>query len=171
MKFPIRFTGRYRTDLTKDEVLARIHGLLNSESRLLFFNVYRYYGDVSENEFTIFRQRFDWWGMMSCRVKGTISNENGTVVQTRLTIPWAIVVVFVFITVTSLPVFLTADEITINGEARPADFSWRVIMFLLGFILPACMMCAIAILPAKFTERKLRKILNLEEFGVLLNKS
>lgn len=63
---------------------------------------------------------------MSSRLKGRVLNENGTIVKTRITIPWLIVIMFLFVTLTSFSAILMADEITVNGEVRPARFSNEV---------------------------------------------
>jgi len=96
------FTNKYRSDLTREEVLTRIDDLLRSKSKFLFFSRHQYFGEVSENEFTLIRQKFDWWGMMSSRLKGRMFNEGGTIIRTRITIPWAIVTIFLLVTVTAL---------------------------------------------------------------------
>lgn len=170
MKSPFRFSNKYRSDLAKDEVFARIDHLLMSKSKFLFFSVHQYFGVVSENEFTLTRRRFDWWGMMSSRLKGRVSKGDGTIVHTRITIPWAIVIVFLFVTLTALYAIIKADEMTVNGEIRQADFSLKVMMVLLVFVLPACMIFAISLLPAKLTERKIIKLLNLQELQELENR-
>jgi hypothetical protein len=171
MKFFFRFTGKYRTDLSKEEVLKRIEQLLNTKSRFLFFESHRTFGTVLYDKFTLTRQRFDWWGVMSSRLQGTILNGNGTIVHTRITVPWLIVVIFSFVTVTTLSVILKADELTFSGEIRQADFSLKAMMVVLGVVFPACMIFAVAILPAKFTEHKIIKILNLEELHDLADEA
>lgn len=163
MKSYFSFNGNYRTDLTKREVAARIDELLRSKSRFLFFAVRQYFGTVSENEFTLTRQKFDWWGMMSSRLKGRILHADRTIIHTKITIPWVIVTIFLFITLTAVFAILKADEMTVNGEVRQADFSLKAMMVLLLFVFPAFMIFAISILPAKLMERKLIKLLNLQE--------
>jgi hypothetical protein len=171
MKFFFLFTGKYRTDLSKEEVLKRIEQLLKTKSRFLFFEAHRTFDTVSYDKFTLTRQRFDWWGMMSSRLHGSVLNANGTIVHTRITVPSLIVTIFSFITLTSLFAILKSNEITVNGEIRQADFSLKAMMVLLGVVFPACMIFAVAILPAKFTERKIIKILNLEELHDVANKA
>jgi hypothetical protein len=171
MKSPFRFSNKYRSDLAKDEVCSRIDHLLKSKSRFLFFNVHRSFGGVSENEFTLTRQKFDWWGMMSSRLKGRVFNGDGTIVHTRITIPWVIVTIFLFVTLTAVFAILKADEMTVNGEVRQADFSLKAMMVLLVFAFPAFMIFAISILPAKLMERKLIKLLNLQELHDLENRA
>jgi hypothetical protein len=171
MKFLFRFSAKYRTDLSKEEVLKRIEELLKTKSRFLFFEAHRTFGTVSYDKFTLTRQRFDWWGTMSSRLQGTILNGNGTIVHTRITVPWLIVTIFSFITLTSLFAILKTDELTFNGEIRHADFSLKAMMVLLGVVFPSCMIFAVAILPAKFTEHKIIKILNLEELHDVANKA
>jgi hypothetical protein len=155
------FTNKYRSDLGREEVLARINDLLQSESKFLFFSIHQYFGAVSEGEFTVTRQKFDWWGMMSSRLKGRVFNDGGTIIHTRITIPWVIVTIFLFVTVTALFAILKADEMTVNGEIRQADFSLKAMMVLFVFVFPSCMIFAIAILPAKLTERRIVKLLKL----------
>ncbi|HEY8935794.1 MAG TPA: hypothetical protein VIM65_11260 [Cyclobacteriaceae bacterium] len=162
MNFLFSFTNKYRSDLEQEEVFARIDNLLKSKSKFLFFSIHQYFGAASENEFTLTRQKFDWWGMMSSRLKGRVFNEGGTVIRTRITIPWVIVAIFLFVTVTALFAILKADEMTVNGEIRQADFSLKALMVLLVFVFPACMIFTIAILPAKLIERKIVKLLELQ---------
>lgn len=102
------FTNKYRSDLEREEVFARIDDLLKSKSNFLFFNIHQYFGVVSENQFTLTRQKFDWWGMMSSRLKGRVFNQDGTIIHTRITIPWVIVTIFLFVTVTALFAILKA---------------------------------------------------------------
>ena len=163
MKSYFSFNGNYRTDLTKREVAARIDELLRSKSRFLFFAVRQYFGTVSENEFTLTRQKFDWWGMMSSRLKGRILHADGTIIHTKITIPWVIVTIFLLVTLTAAFAILKANEMTVNGEVRQVDFSLKATMVLLVFAFPAFMIFAISILPAKLMERKLIKLLNLQE--------
>lgn len=163
VKLLFRFRTTYRTDLATEEVSKRIEQLLQSKSGFLFFKLHQHFGAVSGNEFTLSRHRFDWWGMMSSRLKGKILNENGTVVKIRITIPWLIVTMFLFVTLTSLSAILMADEITVNSEVRPADFLVKSMMVLFVFILPACLIFAIGILPAKKIEHKLIDTLNLKD--------
>ena len=59
---------------------------------------------------------------------------------------------------------------TVNGAIRQADFSLKAMMVLLVFVFPACMIFAIAILPAKLIERKIIKLLNLEKLHNLDNR-
>jgi hypothetical protein len=170
MKSLFRFRATYRTDLATEEVSKRIEQLLQSKSRFLFFKFHEHFGAVSGNEFTLSGRRFDWWGMMGSRLKGRVLNENGTVVKTRITIPWLIVIIFLFVTLTSLSAILMADEITVNGEVRPANFLVKSMMVLLVFILPACLIFAIGILPAKRIEHKLIDTLDLKEYRELVRE-
>lgn len=162
MKSLFSFRNKYRSNLGKDEVFTRIDHLLKSKSKFLFFSVHQYFGAISENEFTLTRQKFDWWGMMSSRLKGRVFNGDGTIVHMRITIPWVIVIIFLFVTLTALFAILKADEMTVNGEIRQAYFSLKAMLVSLTFVLPACMIFAIAILPAKMMERKIVKLLNLQ---------
>lgn len=170
MKSLFRFSARYHTDLAEEEVSKHIDQLLQSKSKVLFFNIHQYFGTVSNNEFTITTQRFDWWGMICSRLKGRVLNENRTIVETRITIPWIVVTIFSFVNLTALSAILKADEITVNGEARPADLLFKLMMALIIFILPGCMIFAIAILPAKRIEQKLIKTLDLKEDRTLARK-
>jgi hypothetical protein len=170
MKSLFRFTATYRTELEKEEVLKRIEQLLKTKSRFLFFQFHQYFGTVSGDKFTLSRQRFDWWGMMSSRLKGSVLNGNGTVVHTRITVPWLIVISFSFASLTAVFSILTADEMTVNGEVTEADFSLKAMMGFVVFVLPACVIFATAILPAKWTEHKIIKILNLVEHHDVPNR-
>lgn len=107
---------------------------------------------------------------MSSRLKGRVLNENGTVVKTRISIPWLIVIIFLFVTLASLSAIITADEMTVNGEVRPADFLMKSMMVLFVFILPACLIFAIGILPAKRIEHKLIDTLDLKEYRDLVRE-
>jgi hypothetical protein len=169
MKSLFWFSNKYRSHLEREEVFARIDDLLKSKSKFLFFSVHQYFGSVSENGFTLTRQKFDWWGMMSSRLEGRVSNGDGTIIHTQITIPWVIVTIFLFVTLTALFAILKADEMTVNGEIRQADFSLKAMMVLLLFVFPACMIFAIAILPAKLIERKIIKLLDLEKVHDLEN--
>ena len=170
MKILFRFCATYRTDLATEEVSKRIEQLLQHKSGFLFFKLHKHFGAVSGNAFTLSRHMFDWWGMMSSRLKGTVLNENGTVVKTRITIPWLIVTMFLFVTLASLSAILMADEITVNGEVRPADLLMKSMMVLFVFILPACLIFAIGILPAKRIEHKLIDTLDLKEYRDLVRE-
>lgn len=143
IKFLFRFRATYRTDLATEEVSTRIEQLLEKKSGFLFFKPHQHFGAVSGNEFTLSRHRFDWWGMMS-RLKGRVLNENGTVVKTRITIPWLIVTMFLFVTLASLSAILMADEMTVNGEVRPASFLMKAMMVMFVFVFPACLIFTIA---------------------------
>ena len=101
---------------------------------------------------------------MGSRLKGRVLNENGTVVKTRITIPWLIVTMFLFVTLTSRSAILMPDEITVNGEVRPANFLMKSMMVLFVFILPACLIFAISTLPSKMIEHKLIDTLDLNEY-------
>jgi hypothetical protein len=164
MKSYFSFNSKYRTDLTSQEVFVAIDQLLGRKSRFLFFFAHQYFGTVTDSEFTLTRQRFDWWGIMSSRLKGRILNDNGTVVQTKVTIPWAIVTIFCFIIPTTLFSVITADEMTVNGEVTRADFFSKVMVASLVIAFPACMIFAISILPTKLMERKLIELLKLKEY-------
>ena len=77
---------------------------------------------------------------------------------------------FLFVTLTSLSAILMADEITVNGEVRPADFLMKSMIFFFVFILPACLIFAISILPAKKIEIKLIDTLALKEYRELVRE-
>ncbi len=137
MRFLFSFKNKYRTNLSEQDVYECINQLVETKSRFLFVSIHQYFGAVSEGEFTVTRQKFDWWGMMSSRLKGRVFNDGGTIIHTRITIPWVIVTIFLFVTVTALFAILKADEMTVNGEIRQADFSLKAMMVL--FVFPACM--------------------------------
>jgi hypothetical protein len=162
MKSLFRFSGKYRTDLAPEEVSARIDQLLQSKSKFLLFSFHQYFGAVNGSEFTLTGQRFDWWGIMNSRLKGSMINENGTVVRTRITIPWVLVTFFCLFSLITLSVLLKADQITVNGETRPAEFLDILMMALIVLVIPGCMIYFTTTLPAKRIEWKLIEILQLK---------
>lgn len=164
MKSFFRFKGKYRTDLTQEEVSARIEQLIQHKSKFLFFTFNQCFGNVYGSEFTLSRQRFDFGGMMSSRLKGSITYDSGTVVRTHITIPWVILAFFSFYILTALSILLKADEITVNGIVRPAGLLDKFIMVLAVLVFPACLIYFTTIMPAKRIQRKLIGTLHLKEY-------
>ena len=132
MGLPFQTVKTFTTHLSKDEVIGFIRERLSRKSRFLFITTSDYVGSIEGRTFNFYKNFNARYGRSNPKIKGTISTENHTTVEIKISPHYLRVLFFLIFPCVFIPTAILSDQMTINGVLREPELIERISFGLIG---------------------------------------
>jgi hypothetical protein len=165
LKNPFRWKT-FTTAKSPREVAGDILELLDTHSKVIFFTMRKYNGNMANNKFIIGQYVSGPAKYASTKLKGEVVAGDRTIVKLKLSLHFLIVgliTIFILSGGFGAYIMLTTHEMTINGVLREPLPVERIMFSMLFIALPPIVLYFNLIFPMQKLQRVLEEKLELEK--------